>query len=478
MISIIVASYNGEKYIGETIDSIKNQTSDNWECILVDDGSTDNSPEIIRSLTKGDSRFTCFYTENHGVAQARNLAIKNARGKYILPCDCDDRLAPNAIEIFTSYWQENPDASLLVPMVRKFNARGNGEIQDRMWLGYEDMKYRCSPTNSSCFKKSDWKRVGGYRDGVMYEDWEFWIRLLYKNENVINVPWPLAQYRVRKDSRWHKAIKRHEKEFEIIKQMNPEIYSVEKTDRVIVVIPYLAKAAQGKELYLSVAGWRKHFKEDFHIVVVGDYHPVVDSGDDITFIKCPRVKWPGKGNYWAHIDHVHKFRTVYNHFPETKGFIYTCDDIYAVNDFTLADVKKLKVRTTEIQGSFGNGNAWVVDNYKTKKKLQKDNIPTMNWVCHLPVWYDWDKLFAIYSKYGCDKHSYVVENLYFNTYHANDDYAVIEGDTPNNYQLKLWDRKKSEGEIREAMKKKIWVCNSVMGWQPLLEKILSEHYGL
>ena len=106
-------------------------------------------------------------------------------------------------------------------------------------------------------------------------------------------------------------------------------------EMILVVIPYLAKDAQGSELELAVAGWRKHFKEDFLIVVVGDYHSIVDTGDDITFINCPRVKWPGKGNYWAHIDHVNKFRTVFNAYPHSEGFIYTCDDIYAVKDFTM-----------------------------------------------------------------------------------------------------------------------------------------------
>lgn len=247
--------------------------------------------------------------------------------------------------------------------------------------------------------------------------------------------------------------------------------------KTLVVIPYLAKAAQGKELFLSVAGWRKHFKEDYLIVIVGDRHPIVDTGDDITFIECPRVSRPSKGNYWAHIDHVNKFRKVRSVFPEHEGFIYTCDDIYAVKDFTLEDVKKLKVRKYEIQGSYGSGNAWIVDNYKTKKRLIKEGLPTMNWVCHLPVWYEWDKLFAIYDKYGCDHKSYVVENLYFNTYYADGDYVVIE-EEPNNYQLKLWDRKMTEEEIRKEMQSKIWVCNSVLGWRPLIEEILSEHYGL
>lgn len=246
---------------------------------------------------------------------------------------------------------------------------------------------------------------------------------------------------------------------------------------ILVVIPYLAKDAQGTELELAVTGWRKHFKEEFHIVVVGDYHPIVDTGDDISFIKCPRVKWPGKGNYWAHIDHVNKFRTVFNVYPHSEGFIYTCDDIYAVKDFTMEDVLRPKARKRQIEGSFDSTNAWVVDNYRTKKILMKNRLPTINWVCHLPVYYEWDKLFDIYDRYGCDEKSRVVEQLYFNTYYADSDYIVIE-EEPNDYQYKMWNAKTDMDGLREAIGKKTWISNSVKGWKGEMEAVLREHYGL
>ena len=146
-------------------------------------------------------------------------------------------------------------------------------------------------------------------------------------------------------------------------------------NKILVVIPYLAKAAQGRELELAIAGWREHFKEDnYLIILVGDYNPIVDTGNDILFINCPRVKWPGQGNYWAHIDHINKFKKVREMFPDSEGFIYTCDDIYAVRNFTLDDVKKPKVRCREIIGSFHNPNAWVKDNYRTKKCLERAEL--------------------------------------------------------------------------------------------------------
>ena len=250
-----------------------------------------------------------------------------------------------------------------------------------------------------------------------------------------------------------------------------------KKERILVVIPYLASGAQGNELEFAVAGWRKHFKEDYLIVLVGDRHPVVDTGDDIEFVECPRVKFPGTGNYWAHIDHVNKFRTVREHYPDSKGFIYTCDDIYAIKDFTLEDVLVPKVRQKEIGGSFHHTNSWVVDNFKTKVILERDRLPIMNWVCHLPVYYEWDKLFAIYDKYHCDTKSRVVEQLYFNTYYAGEQYVMVE-DEGNDYQFKMWNIDTSVEDLKNAFGKKMWIANSVRGWRPELEVILREYYGL
>ena len=223
MVSVIIPCYNGEAFVENAILTVKGQTYGDWDCVIVDDGSTDGSLKKIKRATKGDNRFQVFHTENRGVAAARNLAISHCKGEYVLPLDADDILLPTALERFAQAWKENPNASLVVPMIRKVG-KGQPSIQDRKWNGYEELKTRCTPTNSSCFRKSDWERVGGYRDGTMYEDWEFWLRLLYHNDNVVNIPEVLVIYNVRRNSRYHQAVKRHEKEIEILKQLNPEIY--------------------------------------------------------------------------------------------------------------------------------------------------------------------------------------------------------------------------------------------------------------
>ena len=247
-------------------------------------------------------------------------------------------------------------------------------------------------------------------------------------------------------------------------------------DKIIVVIPYFNAQAQGKELYYSVAGWRKHFKEKFLIVIVGDYHPVVETGNDIVFIECPRVK-DVPGEYRAHLDHVNKFKTVIEKYPDMKGFIYTCDDIYAVNDFTIDDVVIPKIRENEISSLPTSRNAWRRNNAKTKALLKKEGLPVKNYVCHLPVYYEVDKLVAIWDKYDCYRNSYVVEQLYFNTYYKDVEPVHIKA-SEKRYKFGINKKHWHIDDFRRAMSETVWINNTVYGWTNRLGILLSQYYGI
>jgi len=247
-----------------------------------------------------------------------------------------------------------------------------------------------------------------------------------------------------------------------------------KDDRILVVIPYLAKAAQGREIAYAVEGWRRHFKEPHHIVIVGDDPGI--QGDDITFLPCPRVE-AIKGQYQCHIDHVKKFRKVREAFPDSKGFIYSCDDIYAVNDFTLVEVMFPKITEDVMTCSPDHPNAWRRDLYKTLELCKKNGLPLRNWVCHLPVWYEWDKLLAIYDKYDCDHISYVIENIYFNTYEATRVPLMINI-RHDNLRCAVYRANPDWTIVEAAFNNKIWINNSIEGWTPQLDKKLSEYYEI
>jgi len=111
LVSIIMPVYNGEKYIKEAIDSVINQTYKNWELIIVNDGSKDNTEEIIKSYN--DKRIKYFYQENKGVSAARNKALEVAKGKYITFLDSDDYLPPNSIKARVEYLEKNPDIDIV-----------------------------------------------------------------------------------------------------------------------------------------------------------------------------------------------------------------------------------------------------------------------------------------------------------------------------------------------------------------------------
>ena len=257
-------------------------------------------------------------------------------------------------------------------------------------------------------------------------------------------------------------------------------------DKILVVIPYWAPGAQGHELELAVAGWCKHFKEPAYIVIIGDHDKNVErvfeyaktllSGPGchtIEYIPCPQIGIV-PGQYLPHLDHVNKFRTVRGAFPDSVGFIYTCDDIYPTADFTLEDVLQPKepkqgfyFALTHLKSTTPD---WYSDKQKTGELCHREHLPVRNWVCHLPVYYEWDKLFEVYDKYNCDHESYIVENIYFNIMYPGDPHAVSE--------IMYHDEvKTSHPGIRPIGTVK-WVSNANCGWSQELEDILRKHYGL
>lgn len=106
-ISIIVPIYNREQWLSDCLDSILAQTFTNWECILVDDGSTDNSLKIAQEYAANNGRFIVFSQENQGVSAARNLGLDHAQGKWLAFVDSDDEIAPDYLEILYKLGEDN-----------------------------------------------------------------------------------------------------------------------------------------------------------------------------------------------------------------------------------------------------------------------------------------------------------------------------------------------------------------------------------
>lgn len=98
LVSIIVPCYNQAQYLPEALQTVLEQTYQNWECIIVNDGSPDNTELVAKEWLAKDSRFKYIYKENGGLSSARNVGIENSKGEFILPLDADDKISNNYLE--------------------------------------------------------------------------------------------------------------------------------------------------------------------------------------------------------------------------------------------------------------------------------------------------------------------------------------------------------------------------------------------
>ena len=123
LVSIIIPNYNGEEFIAETLNSILAQSYDNWEAIVIDDGSTDSSIDIVKSYIIKDGRFRLYNrnTKNKGASVCRNIGIENSKGNYLIFLDSDDILSESALEVRVNVMKENSNLDFGVFNMEIFN---------------------------------------------------------------------------------------------------------------------------------------------------------------------------------------------------------------------------------------------------------------------------------------------------------------------------------------------------------------------
>ncbi len=133
LVSVIVPVYKVEQYLGRCLDSVINQTYDNWECLCINDGSPDNSLQVLEEYAAKDSRIRVFDMENNGVSVARNLGMDVMMGEYLIFIDSDDFIHPQLLEICV--YQALRDGSDLV-VYRRSNSYGrNVRLLRKIGLG-------------------------------------------------------------------------------------------------------------------------------------------------------------------------------------------------------------------------------------------------------------------------------------------------------------------------------------------------------
>ncbi len=207
IISIITSTYNNANFISQAIKSVLAQTYDNWEMIIVDDGSSDETEDVVKRFK--DSRIHYFFLKHSGIpAISRNIGIRHSRGEFIAFLDADDKWLPLKLEMQVAFLRANPEIALVYGLSKTF-----GLISTDTYLksGFSDkIFYKLIESNfipclTVMIRSSVLQDVGIFDEDEeikFAEDWELWLRISRKH-SIGFIPEVLGYYRVHKTGHSH-----------------------------------------------------------------------------------------------------------------------------------------------------------------------------------------------------------------------------------------------------------------------------------
>lgn len=281
-VSVIIATYNYGKYILAALKSLQEQVYKNWECIIVDDGSTDNTNEIIDDFIKNDDRIKYHYQKNAGPTFARNNGISISTGDYILFLDADDLLESNKIKSHVEVLEQNLNVDIAYGDVRYFDENRPGELlfslkpENKPWTtkysgpgkALEDLviKQNIMVTSSPLIRKEVLMQAGGF-DLKLFklEDWELFQRWAIRDYyfQFVNAPQSLVLMRAHATS-----------------------FSYDKKGMRVYFLPILEKHFSGSKL---------NFKNKLHVGL-----RMIEEYSDLTISLLADKTYPPKHYYRAY----------------------------------------------------------------------------------------------------------------------------------------------------------------------------------
>jgi len=198
LVSVIMSVHNGEKYLQETVLSVLNQTYKNFEFIIINDGSTDRTFEILNKFS--DVRIKIISRERRGLTKSLNYAIGISKGELIARIDADDVFVSNKLAVQVEYLEKNFEVVLCGTWAKFINEEGKEVGVYETPISYQKIKYNILLHNSFIhssvmFRKSIFNRIGGYNEAYRYaQDYELWGRIVPRYQ-VVNLSQYLLKYR-------------------------------------------------------------------------------------------------------------------------------------------------------------------------------------------------------------------------------------------------------------------------------------------
>ena len=240
-VTVYIPTYNYGKYIEQAIQSVLNQTMEDWELIVINDGSTDNTSEILRRY-ENHPKISIIEQENRGLTVSNNIGLRLSDGKYLMRLDADDYLDENALLVLSNILDSKPEVGLVYPDYYVIDEDGGViEIMRRKKIG-EEVELLDLPAHGACtmFRKECLLQIKGYEESIECQDgYDVWLRFI-QSFKPYNVNVPLFYYRQHPESLTTKRQKILETR-KNIKRNFVRKYKGDYIPKVLAIIPVLKK---------------------------------------------------------------------------------------------------------------------------------------------------------------------------------------------------------------------------------------------
>jgi len=215
IISIIIPCYNQAHFLKECINSVLAQDFGDWEIILVNDGSTDNTLKVALDFAQKDQRVNVIDKENGGLSSARNAGIRQAKGKFIHFLDSDDFVLQGFYTAMIDSFNATENVDIIVSGYQYYSSdSGFFQIVEGQEKNYDLQDFlngNIAPPVAFCLKADLIPSIGNFDETLKSaEDWDFWLRVLKANKVVKGLSKPLVTYRYSKDSMSRNAFRMYE----------------------------------------------------------------------------------------------------------------------------------------------------------------------------------------------------------------------------------------------------------------------------
>jgi glycosyltransferase involved in cell wall biosynthesis len=202
-VSVVIPCYQHAEFLAEAVESVIGQTFEDWEIVIVDDGSTDATTPTAEALIAAhrDRRIRLIGQANQGPATARNNGIASSSGRYILPLDADDVLLPEMLAKTVALLEHEPDVAIAYTDFRHFGAVSR-DLHAGSW-SLEALSWTNQLIGTALFRREVWSITGGYNPNMRwgYEDWDLWIGAAEHGFRGRRIPQVLVAYRIKPMSR-------------------------------------------------------------------------------------------------------------------------------------------------------------------------------------------------------------------------------------------------------------------------------------